>query len=67
MADESGKIVKLDAGAKTHAPGMTRREAMLELLRVGGVAAGAAAGLSRSRPRRLDAIIAWPRMPSGRR
>jgi len=38
MADESGEIVKLDAGAKTRAP-MTRREAMLELLRVGGVAA----------------------------
>ena len=38
MADESGEIVKLDAGAKKHAPGMTRREAMLELLRVGGVA-----------------------------
>ena len=54
MADERGEIVKLDAGAKTRAP-MTRREAMLELLRVGGVAAGAAAlgvGLSErsSRP-----------------
>jgi uncharacterized protein (DUF362 family) len=42
MADESGEIVKLDAGAAKHASGMTRREAMLELLRVGGVAAGAA-------------------------
>ena len=42
MADESGEIVKLDAGAKKHAAGMTRREAMLELLRVGGVAAGTA-------------------------
>ncbi|MGB6858032.1 MAG: hypothetical protein WBE03_14250, partial [Terracidiphilus sp.] len=42
MADEGDRIVKLDAGAKAHVPGMTRREAMLQLLRVGGVAAGVA-------------------------
>jgi len=42
MADDSGDFVKLEAGAAKHASGMTRREAMLELLRVGGVAAGAA-------------------------
>ena len=30
-------------GKQTQAPGLTRREAMLQLLRVGGVAAGAAA------------------------
>jgi len=35
-------IVKLDAGAAPAAAGMTRRDAMLQLLRVGGVAAGAA-------------------------
>ena len=40
MADESGEIVKLDADAREHVPGMTRREAMLQLLRLGGVAAG---------------------------
>jgi uncharacterized protein (DUF362 family) len=78
MADESGEIVKLDAGAATHTPGMTRREAMLELLRVGGVAAGAA-GLGvwlserSSRPvpeqaaqarrdHRVAADAAWPQM-----
>ena len=78
MADESGEIVKLDAGAAKHAPGMTRREAMLELLRVGGVAAGAA-GLGvwlserSSRPvpeqaaqarrdHRVAADAAWPQM-----
>ena len=40
------KSWKLDAGAAqhvvTHTTGMTRREAMLDLLRVGGVAAGVA-------------------------
>ncbi len=39
MAGEGEELVKLEAGA---AAGMTRREALLELLRVGGVAAGAA-------------------------
>ena len=41
MADENEKRVKLEAGAAPSAPGITRREAMLQVLRVGGVAAGA--------------------------
>jgi uncharacterized protein (DUF362 family) len=39
MAGEGEKLVKLDQSA---AAGMTRRDALLQLLRVGGVAAGAA-------------------------
>ena len=42
MANKGDRIVKLDAGAQNHVPGMTRREAMLQLLRVGGAAAGVA-------------------------
>ena len=79
MADESGEIVKCDGrGAAVPHRGMTRREAMLELLRVGGVAAGvagAAVWLSErsSRPvpeqaaqarrdHRVAADAAWPQM-----
>lgn len=78
MADEAEKIVKLDAGAKKPAPGITRRQAMLQLLRAGGVAAGAAGAavwLSErsSRPvpeqaaqarrdHRVPADPAWPHM-----
>ncbi len=40
MSDDDKKLVRLDAEDAT--PGMTRREALLQLLRAGGVAAGAA-------------------------
>jgi hypothetical protein len=71
MADD--ELVKLDAGAP---PPMTRREAMLELLRVGGVAAGAAGAafwlserssrpvaggaVQARRDHRVAAVAEWP-------
>ena len=78
MAGKDEKLVQLDAGAAQAAPGLTRREAMLQLLRTGGAAAGAA-GLAfwlsqrSSRPQaqqaeeaRRDHRVAfnaeWPRM-----
>lgn len=42
MAGDGDKLVKLDAGAPQHASGVSRRQALLDLLRVGGAAAGAA-------------------------
>lgn len=78
MAGESEKLVKLEAGTLPAEPGMTRREALLQVLRVGGVAAGAAGmGVWLSersrrpvparaeearRDHRVAADAAWPQM-----
>jgi uncharacterized protein (DUF362 family) len=78
MAGENEGRTKPKAGAAQPAAGMTRREAMLQLLRLGGVAAGAAgagiwlsersqrpiAGLAREarRDHRVAADALWPKI-----